>query len=193
MARIAPLPWAEMLNADCTTMSVASPPPIRLPMNDVSSSGNAVQCSPRRRTSGWPSTNAQIVRSVRRKKPTPPSRRVASATNDPLSRNSERILRPSDAGKRSRSRWRCSSERAWPLRSTTSSARWPSKSSGARFAARRCAGYSKRRRGSSWIASVMTTPWVRSWDSTRVPLSSSRYSIVSAMRSVVTGRPGAPA
>jgi alpha-beta hydrolase superfamily lysophospholipase len=35
----------------------------------------------------------------------------------------------------------------------------------------------------------MTTPWVRLWDSTRVPLNSMRNPIVSAIRSTVTARP----
>ena len=71
IARIAPRPWAETLSAACTTMPAAAPSPMRLAMNDVSSRGNAVQCSPRRSTSGWPSTKAQIVRSAAQVEPDP--------------------------------------------------------------------------------------------------------------------------
>ena len=65
----------------------------------------------------------------------------------------------------------------------------PSNSNGLRLASRKPAGYGTDRRGSSLIASVMTTPWVRLRDSTRVPLSSMRYSSVSA-RSSVEAHPG---
>ena len=65
----------------------------------------------------------------------------------------------------------------------------PSNSNGLRLASRRPDGYGTDRRGSSLIASVITTPCVRLRDSTRAPLSSIRYSSVSA-RSSVEAHPG---
>ena len=114
----------------------------------------------------------------------PPSRRVPSATSDPLKEKAAASgSRGAAPGTRRSIRWPCSSVRARPSRSTMSTDRCPSNSRGARLAARRSAGYSNRSRGVSASTSAMMTPWVRSWDSTRVPLSSMRYSTVLAINS----------
>ena len=104
MARMAPRPCAEMISAVCTTSSARRCPRRSCsPMNDVPArAGTRSSARPGGRSSGRPSTNTQIVRSARRKKPTPPSRRVASATSEPLSTSSpDRPGRPAPGVSRS--------------------------------------------------------------------------------------------
>ena len=85
-------------------------PPTMSSIAALSSSGNADQCSPRRTSNGRPSTNVQMLRSARRKNPSPPSTLVASAMSAPLSTQSSPLMRfLSSRRSRSSRRCRCSS------------------------------------------------------------------------------------
>ena len=157
----------------------------------ASSSGNAVQCSARRTRSGWPSAKAQMRAVGPEEEPDAAEaagglghERAAvgelggvgvdagGAGDQPV----EPVALQLGAGPalRGRRRGATAARRTAAVPASPPAGRPGSGTPGG---------------GCRCSTSVMITPWVRSWDSTRVPLSSMRYSMVSAISSVAAGGP----